>query len=461
MQSQDKIFYKSFFILTLGVALQNVLAFGVNLSDGVLLGAYSENALAGVAIVNQIQFILQMVIMGVGEGVVVLSSRFWGRKELEPIERVTSIGLRVGLLFSLIIWAVVFFWTKPCISILTNDPGVIAPGEQYAQIICFSYMFFAITNILLACMRSVETVKIGLYVSLSTLLINITLNLILIYGNLGMPRMGIRGSAVATLVARIIETCIVSIYVFKIDKKLKLKMSAFFKRIDFTLFRQYLKTGMPVIGGNFSWGIAMAVQTAIIGHLGLMTIAANSIASTAFQLISVFAYGAGSAATVLTAKTVGQGDLNQVKSITRKMQILFILIGVVTGILVYVLRYIIVGFYAVPKDTVDLSLQFLGILAITVVGTAYQMPCLTGIVRGGGDTKFVLINDIIFMWGIVLPVSILAAFVWNLTPLIVFACLKSDQILKCVVAVVKVNRFSWIKKIKIKKIDTDILSIES
>jgi putative MATE family efflux protein len=443
---KNKNFYKSFFILTLGVGLQNVLAFSVNLSDSILLGAYSENALAAVAIVNQIQFLLQMVVLGVSEGVVVLASRYWGQNDLEPISRVTGIGLRIGLLSSLIIWGFVFFMTGQVIGLLTNDPGVLAESVKYARIICFSYMFFALTNIFLAAMRSVETIKIAFIISSSTLAINVTLNLILIYGNLGAPRMGIQGSAVATLLARIVELIIVCFYIFRLDKKLKLKIKTLLKKPRRDMLKQFFKVGMPVTYGNLSWGVAMAVQTAIIGRLGLTTIAANGIATTVFQIVSVVAYGGASAATVLTGKVIGQGDMAAIKKNTRTMQVLFLLIGAASGITLFLFRNLIIGAWAVTPDAQSLALQFMGILSVTVVGTAYQVACLTGIVRGGGDTKFVFYNDIIFMWCIVLPLSLLSAFVFHFSPVVVFACLKMDQILKCFVAVFKVNRYTWIKK---------------
>ncbi len=443
---KDRNFYKSFFVLTLGVALQNVLAFSVNLSDSILLGAYSENALAAVAIVNQIQFLLQMAVLGVSEGVVVLASRYWGQKDLEPIGRVVGIGIRVGVLFALLIWGATFFMTGQVMGLLTNDPGVLGESVKYARIICFSYLFFALTNVLLAAMRSVETIKIAFIISSSTLVINITLNLILIYGNLGAPRMGIEGSAVATLIARVVELLIVCFYVFRLDKKLKLKLKTLLRKPDKEMFSQFFKVGMPVLYGNFSWGIAMMVQTAIIGRLGLTTIAANGIATTVFQIVSVVAYGGASAATVLTGKAIGQGDLAVVKKNTRTMQVLFLLIGAASGIIMFLFRNVIIGAWAVTPDAKALALQFMAVLSVTVVGTAYQVACLTGIVRGGGDTKFVFHNDIIFMWCIVLPLSLLSAFVFHLAPVIVFACLKMDQILKCIVAVFKVNRYTWIKK---------------
>jgi len=135
-----------------------------------------------------------------------------------------------------------------------------------------------------------------------------------------------------------------------------------------------------------------------------------------------------------------------IKKNTRTMQVLFLLIGAASGITLFLVRNLIIGAWAVTPDAQSLALQFMGILSVTVVGTAYQVACLTGIVRGGGDTKFVFYNDIIFMWCIVLPLSLLSAFVFHFSPVVVFACLKMDQILKCFVAVFKVNRYTWIKK---------------
>lgn len=156
----------------------------------------------------------------------------------------------MGLVCSLVLFGFIFFLPHQVLGLLTNDPGVLEESVKFAHIICFSYMLFALTSVLLAAMRSVETVKIAFIISSSTLAINIILNLILIYGNLGAPRMGIQGSAVATLIARIVELAIVCFYVFKRDKKLHLKIKVFFRKIDKDLFQKYFKIGMPVIYGT-------------------------------------------------------------------------------------------------------------------------------------------------------------------------------------------------------------------
>lgn len=440
----DQQFYRSFFALTGMMALQNVIVCSVSLADNVMLGSYSEAALSGAALANQIQFLLQMLTMGVGEGIMVLAAQYWGRGDTETIRRLMGIGLRLGGVIGLVMWAIVFFFTEFCLRLFTPDTAVIAQGSEYLKIVSFSYLFFAITNILLCSLRGVETVRIGFWVSVSSLIINICLNYVFIFGHFGAPEMGAGGAALATLISRVVELLIISLYIALIDRKVYFRWKDIFTA-DRKLFRDYIKTGLPVILSNGMWGVAMAVQAAILGHLGAQAIAANSIAATVFQILTVVLYGAAGASSVLTGKTIGEGGTDKLKEYTRTFQILFLLIGLVTGIALYCVKDFILAFYDISPDTKALALQFITVLAVTVVGTAYQCPCLTGIVRGGGDTRFVLYNDSIFMWGIVLPLSALAAFVFDWSPVVVFIFLKCDQILKCFVAVVKVNRYTWIK----------------
>ena len=441
---REKPFYKSFFWLTLVIGLQNIISLGVNLSDNLMLGGYSESALSGVALGNQVQFLLHMLVLGAAEGVVIMSSRFWGAKDMGAIAKMASIGMRMAVGLAFLLWAVVYFFPHGTLSLFTGEESVISEGVEYLKVICFSYVFFAVTNILLASLRSVETVKIGFIVSLSTLIINVSLNYVLIYGHLGFPELGVTGSAIATLIARVIETVIVCVYIKKYDRKILLKLKDFF-RIDMGLFKQYIAVGSPILLSNTIWGLAMGAQTAILGHMGEAAIAANSIATTIFQLVTVVIYASASATAVLIGKTIGEGFTDKIKPYAKTLQVLYLILGLCAGAVLFILKDAVLGFYSVSGEAKSLALQFMTVLSITVVGTAYQMPALTGIVRSGGDTRFVLYNDFIFMWLVVLPSSFLCAFVFDLSPLVTFICLKSDQILKCFVAVVKVNRYKWIR----------------
>lgn len=443
---KDKLFYKSLFSMTLTIALQNVIVFGVNLADSIMLGSFSEEALSGVALVNQIQFLLQMIVVGVGAGTLIFSSRAWGSKDIDTVKKIANIAMKTAILLSLVIFIPVFFFPDGVLSLLSNEKAVVAEGVKYLKIICFTYPVFAATNTLLSTLRSVETVKIGFYVSLSTLIINIVLNYLLIFGNFGFPRLGAEGAAIATTVSRIIELIIVILYVKLKDKKINLKLSDY-GRMDKELFTAYLKKGTPVLGSNTMWGLAMAIQTAILGHLGQASITAGSIASTVFQIISVVVYGCANASGVLVSKMIGEGKGKSCKPYVKTLQVIYISIGLATSLFLFSVKDLILSFYDVSPEAKELTTRFLIILCVTVIGTSYQMSCLTGIVVSGGDTTFIMKNDFIFMWLIVLPMAAIFAFVLKLPPEFVFIALKSDQILKCPVAFFKTNRYTWLKKL--------------
>lgn len=442
----DGGFYKAFFAMTLTMAFQNLIVFGVNLADSVMMGAYNETALSGVGICNNIQFFLNMAASGIASGMSVIASQYWGKKEKNPIFRVSAVAIWIGIIITAAVFAFAAISPDMLIRLFTDKEAVIEQSVLYLDIIKYTYLPFTLTTIMLAILRSVETVKIGFYVSLSSFAANIFLNYALIYGKFGTPEMGIKGAAVATLISRLIELIVVIIYILYIDKKLKMKLHNLFKA-DKQMFADYIKTGLPLMMSSISWGIAMSIQGAIIGRLVESAIAANSIATTLFQVATVIAYASSNVACVLIGKTIGENKpMEIIKSRSKNLQLIFLAIGVVSSAILLVSKNLIIGFYDATPQTVEITNQFIWVLCVTIIGTAYEAPALCGIVSGGGDTSFVLKNDIIFMWLIVLPISILSAFVFKFPVVVTFACLKADQVLKCAVALVKVNKFNWIKK---------------
>ncbi|MBQ2846785.1 MAG: MATE family efflux transporter [Clostridia bacterium] len=443
----DNGFYKAFFTMTLTLALQNIIVFGVNLADSVMMGAYSETALSGVGICNNIQFFLNMAASGISSGMTVIASQYWGQKDTKPIHRVSAVAMWLGIVFTMLIFAFAAIAPDMLIRLFTDKEAVIEQAVLYLDIIKYTYLMYTLSTILLAILRSVETVRIGFYVSLSSFALNIFLNYALIYGKFGAPEMGIRGAAFATLVSRAVELAVTVIYILAVDKKLKIRIRNLFT-VDIPMVKDYFKTGLPLMMSSVSWGIAMSIQGAIIGRLVESAIAANSIATTLFQVATVICYASSNAACVLIGKTVGENmSLDIIKRRSKNLQLIFLAIGVVSSAILLLSKNLIIDFYNASPETLDITNQFIWVLCVTIIGTAYEAPCLCGIVSGGGETSFVLKNDIIFMWLIVLPLSALSAFVFKFPVVVTFACLKADQVLKCAVAVIKVNKFNWIKTV--------------
>jgi putative MATE family efflux protein len=335
--------------------------------------------------------------------------------------------------------------------LLTDKAHIAAEGAKYLQIVAFGFVLSCVSRVLTAAMRSVEVAKLGLWVAAAALCISVAGNYLFIFGNLGFPELGVQGAAVTTVISRVVECSIVVFYILRVDKRVRFRVKDLFSH-NRKLFKDYLRVGLPVIGASVMWAIGLFVQTAIMGRLRSdAVLAANAVAMTLFQLLSAFCYGLASASGVIIGKTVGEsdGDLTVIKTYTKRLQVMYIIVGIATGLAMFMLKDIFLTVYSISDEGAALAVRFITVLSVMVVGTAYQMSCLTGIVRGGGDTKFVLINDMIFIWLVVIPSSLIAAFVFGAPPAVVFICLKCDQILKCFVAVVHVNRFRWVRRLTV------------
>lgn len=445
---KEKTFYKSFMVLALSLALQNLLTYGVNMMDTVMLGRYSQDAMGGVSLCNQVQYLLQMLVVGAGEGAVVLGSQYWGKGKLEPIPHIIGVALRFGGSLAVIMFGIVLLFPTQLLSLLSNDSAVITEGTKYFQIICFTYIIFTVTNILVASLRSIGIVKIGYIISGSTLVINVCLNYCLIYGNLGFPELGVRGAAIATLVSRCVELLIVIYYLKFKEHKLNLTLKKLL-HIDTSYVRDYGRVSSPVLINQALWGLAQMVQTGILGHLGGDVTAANAIAVQVYQVLSVVAYGAASASGIVVGRTIGEGNEQRLHPLVTTLQVLFITIGICSGFLIFILRVPILAVFGgtLTERAYELSMQFMLVLAITTVGTSYQMACDNGIIRGGGDTTFSAKMNLISMWLIIVPFSAMAAFWWKCPPIIVFFLLKWDQLYKAIPVVIRLRSWKWVKKV--------------
>jgi Na+-driven multidrug efflux pump len=214
---------RNLLVLAIPLVLQNMISMGVGLADNIMVGSLGEYAIAGVALANQVQNILAFVVMGSSAAMAIIAAQYWGKRDTRSMKDVISICLKICLLVCFTISLAVFISPRSVLRIFSNNEGAIAEGIKYIRIVSFAYMFFCVTQTLMAAMRCVEQVKVALVVSISTLVVSVSLNYLLIFGNLGFPRLGIQGAAISTLSARIIETTIMVVYVRFIDKRLMLR----------------------------------------------------------------------------------------------------------------------------------------------------------------------------------------------------------------------------------------------
>ena len=395
---------------------------------------------------NQIQFIYQQLLMALGDGLVIFCSQYWGKRQTEPMKKISATAMHAGLLIAILLFALVSIFPRQAVGIFTTEESIIREGVSYLSIIRFTYLFFAVTQILLATLRSVEVVKIAFYLSVMTFFVNCGINYVLIYGHFGAPEMGAAGAAIGTLAARMTELVVLIIYIIKKEKQLHLSIRSYLQH-DRVLSGDYFRVTAPMLVVQGLWGVNTALQTVILGHMTAAAIAANSVASTIFMMVKSMAVGAASTASIIIGNTIGTGDIALVKKYSGRLQRIFVVIGLVSGLLLFLIRVPILQLYDLSASTKEMANTFLIILSVVVIGMSYQMPTNNGIIRGGGNAMFVVKMDLISIWGIVIPLSFVMAFVVKASPAVVVCCLNADQIFKCIPAFLESHYGNWIRKL--------------
>lgn len=442
--SRDKTFYKGVMAIAVPMALQNMLQSAVGMLDTIMLGQLGEVAMSASSLANQIGFIFMMINYGLTAGAGILTSQYWGKNDTDSIRKVLSLTFRISLGIGLIFAAGATFFPTALIKIYTNDPAIIVQGANYLRCCGLIYLSnsFAVTAI--AILRTVGTVKIALYTTILSLAINLFFNYGLIFGNFGMPRLEVMGAAVATVFARLSEAVVMAVYLFKVDKKIGFRLRDFFRKVDMHIIKAFVKFGAPVLGNEVAWSIGNSMAAVVLGRLGAEVVAANSICDIVFQISSFFIWGVANAASVLTGNAIGAGEQKKAKEQSKSFVVISAALGLVSTVIILVLRGFMMDLYNVTDVTKEIAFSITNVMCIITVIQAMGNINMFGTLRGGGDSRFVLICDIGAMWGLTVPLGFLAGLVFHWPVWVVYLCLRSSEVFTCIAGLIRLGGSRWI-----------------
>lgn len=445
-KADNRVFYKTVIALVLPMALQNLINVGVSSADVIMLGQVSETVLSAASLAGQVQFIMTLVFFGLTSGAAVLTAQYWGKGDTRTIEKVMGIAMRfsliVGLAFTLAAWLI----PETLMSIYTSEPEVISEGCKYLRIVAVAYIPISITTIYLNIMRSVERVVISTVVYLISLITNVILNAVFIFGLFGLPAMGIVGAALATMIARFVELAIVMFYSKKMNRTIRFRLSDLFVR-DGLLFRDFLRYSVPVVLNELMWGAGASMNSAVIGHLGSAATAANSVAQVTRQLATVVAFGIANAAAIMIGKAIGSGDVERAKNYGARFTKLTLLAGVAGAVVVLIVRPIVMASMTLSVEAEGYLSVMMLVMSYFVIGQAYNTTMVVGVFRAGGDTRFGLALDVISMWCCSILLGAVAAFVLKWSVPVVYIILMSDEVLKVPFTTWRYKTRVWLKNV--------------
>ena len=446
METNWKTFYKQVFMLVIPMAIQNLINVGVTAADVMMLGRVGEDVLSGSSLAGQIQFVMTLFLFGITSGATVMTAQYWGKRDTRSIEKIMGIGMPAAVSAGLIFTIASQLFPEQLLSIYTNDANVIAEGVKYLRVVSLSYVLMAMTQVYLYIMRSIERVIIATIVYSTSLVVNVILNALLIFGLFGFPKLGIVGAAVATLTSRIIEFAIVVFYATKKNKVVKFRIGDVV-HVDKVLFRDFLTYAAPVILNELLWGLGSSTNTAIIGHIGSAAVAANSVAQMARQLAMVVCFGVSNATAIYLGKTIGEKKFELAKVYGKKFLQLSIIVGAAGGVMILLAAPFINSFMTLSPEAQEYVKFMFFVMSYFTLCMSINTTLIVGVLRSGGDTKYGMLVDIGGMWCFSILLGAIAAFKFHASVEIVYIILMSDEVIKIPMSVSRFKSNKWIKDI--------------
>lgn len=445
---RDKAFYQKVLLILIPIVLQSIINQGVNMMDTIMVGKLGEASISASSLANQFYNIFVFLCMGISAAGLVLSSQYFGAGDLKTVGRVFDLILQIVIAGGAVFAILTVAMPTQIMGIFTSEEDVIQLGAQYLRVTALVYLPHGISLVLSNVMRSIGNAKLGLYVSIASFIVNIGANYVFIFGKLGAPALGVMGAAVGTLIARSVEFLFCAVYLFKFEKVLKYKVRGLLKFPARALFGEFRRLGLPAVISDSILALAASAISIILGHMGKEVVSAYAIVTVMDRMATVAIQGVSSASGVIIGQTVGEGKFERAQKEGWTFLILSVLIGVIGGVLVLVLGEWSIALYEIAPSTVDITVSMMEASAVIVFFQAIQSALSKGILRGGGDTKFLMIADIIFQWVASIPLGALAGLVLGLPPALVLVALRIDFIIKSVWLVFRLKSGKWIHKAK-------------
>lgn len=448
---KERLDRKQFLLYALKLAfpimIQNLISTLVNSADTIMLGYVSQTAMAASSLANQYTFVLFCFYYGLGIGTSVLCAQYFGKGDKQTVERIIGLAARVAILISLLFFAFSFFAPEAIMKIFSDSPQTIKEGAAYLKVLSFSFVFMGFSQVFVSALRSVGKIVFPSALYVVSLLVNVMMNAAFIFGLFGLPRLGVVGVALGTVSARAVEVILCFVY-SAAGKDIKFRLKNLFRRSG-VLFKDFLKISAPSVVNDLMWGMAATTCTAILGHIGDDMVAANAVAVMVVNMGAIVCRGFSNATTIIVSQTLGENRMEDTRVYAKRILWLTVIVSLLGCCMILAIRPFMVQFYR--DKLTETAIYYLGIIMIMttwrLVGEGINTCLICGCFRGGGDAKFGMVVDTVFMWGVSVPLMAIAAYVLKLPPVWVYFVMTLDEFEKMPVVFAHYFKFKWMKNI--------------
>jgi putative MATE family efflux protein len=439
----DKDFLRRLFNLTLPIAFQALMLALVAACDAVMLGRIEQNSMAAVSLATQVQFIQNMMLCAVTGSISILGAQYWGKGDKKTLHKIFGMSIRIAFVISLLFCVACVAFPRQLMMIFASDEALISIGASYLKIAGWSYLLTGFSQCFLGMMRVTEHADRCAIISSGAVVINIILNGILIFGFMGLPALGAKGAAIATLISRIIELVWAVISSFQKDfvhpslKDLVVR--------DALLLKDYVRCGLPLAGAAMFWGVGFTSYTAFMGHLGTDSAAANSVAAVVRDLMCCVCDGVSAAGGIIIGNELGAGNLERGKLYGQRISKMSVLIGIFSTAIILLVTPLVVNFIILTPRAKQYLIGMMVIMSFYMIGRCINTVVINGVFGAGGDTLFDIYSLAVCMWCIAVPIAFLGAFVFHWPVLAVYACTCLDEVGKLPWVFYHYKKYKWVK----------------
>ena len=443
MDERKRSLRKEIVRLALPIALQQFMTALVGACDAIMLGKLSQDAMSAVSLATQVTFVFNLFMFAFMAGENMFVAQYYGKGDYTGISQVFSLVTKICGCIAVVFLAGTLFFPEQLMRILTNEETLVVLGSEYLRVIGISYVFSGIAQTFLAIMKNCGAVNMSTLINGVMVILNIALNAVFIFGLSGFPKMGIKGAALATVLATVVQFLWSVGYVLCRIRAVKFSLKSCEKK----LFGRFWQKAVPLLINNLAWGIGFSMYSVIMGHLGTDAVAANGIANISKNLVVCFCLGLGNAGSIIVGNRLGADRLQEAKEVGETLTKTAIIAGIVSGLVLIALSPLITKMVDLTPTARGYLQKMLLICSYYIAGKSVNCMTIGGIFAAGGDSKFGMLCDSVTLWCIIVPLGCICAFILKLPVMIVYFVLNLDEIIKLPVVYKHYKKYKWIKNL--------------
>ena len=443
MDERKRSLRKEIVRLALPIALQQFMTALVGACDAIMLGKLSQDAMSAVSLATQVTFVFNLFMFAFMAGENMFVAQYYGKGDYTGISQVFSLVTKICGCIAVVFLAGTLFFPEQLMRILTNEETLIVLGSEYLRVIGISYVFSGIAQTFLAIMKNCGAVNMSTLINGGMVILNIALNAVFIFGLSGFPKMGIKGAALATVLATVVQFLWSVGYVLCRIRAVKFSLRSCEKK----LFGRFWQKTVPLLINNLAWGIGFSMYSVIMGHLGTDAVAANGIANISKNLVVCFCLGLGNAGSIIVGNRLGADRLQEAKEVGETLTKTAIIAGIVSGLVLIALSPFITKMVDLTPTARGYLQKMLLISSYYIAGKSVNCMTIGGIFAAGGDSKFGMLCDSVTLWCIIVPLGCICAFILKVPVMVVYFVLNLDEIIKLPVVYKHYKKYKWIKNL--------------